>query len=338
MRTEPAAVPSRSRRRRLTDLRSIDMRVRPGLLFWGIFFILLGAIPLLARAGFIDPDALAELWRLWPLLLVALGLALILGRSRAGMLGIVVGATALGLAAGGLLATGTSFIGDIGCGPTTNDQHFQQDGTFDQPKEARFDLNCGTLDLSMAPGDGWQVTADYKGAPPTLELTQDALELRSPEGIGPHRQTWTVTMPTGGTKAIQLTANAGTVTAHLAGAELSMLDTTLNAGDVRIDATGAHIDAVDISTNAGRVRFGVDSDTKGRMSANAGSMELCVPQDATLRFHVQQQLTFAHNLDDRGLTQSGEMWTREGGAGAPVIDLSIEGNAASFTLDPQGGC
>jgi len=51
---------------------------------------------------------------------------------------------------------------------------------------------------------------------------------------------------------------------------------------------------------------------------------------------VQDQLTFATNLDSRGLTESGDTWTRAG-TGA-LIDLSIEGNAASFTLDPEGGC
>jgi hypothetical protein len=82
----------------------------------------------------------------------------------------------------------------------------------------------------------------------------------------------------------------------------------------------------------------LDADTSGSLSANAGSIELCVPPEATLRFRVEEQLTFGHNLDDRGLVRSGDVWTREGGVGAPVIDLSIEGNAANFSLDPSGGC
>jgi hypothetical protein len=44
------------------------MRIRPGLLFWGIFFLLLGGIPLLVRAGVLDANVLADAWRLWPLL------------------------------------------------------------------------------------------------------------------------------------------------------------------------------------------------------------------------------------------------------------------------------
>ena len=112
----------------------------------------------------------------------------------------------------------------------------------------------------------------------------------------------------------------------------------MNAGDARIDASGGKLGAVDVSVNAGRIRLRVDSDTTGSLSANAGSLALCTPPGATLRLRVPEQLTFAHNLDDQGLAKSGDVWTREGAVGAPVIDMAIQGNAANFTLDPAGGC
>ena len=317
------------------------MRVRPGLLFWGIFFILLGALPLLVRAGVLDPDTLASLWRLWPLLLVALGLALILGRSRAGLLGTVVAATALGLAAGGALASGTNFIGNVGgCGvlESGTNQRFEDSGAFTEPVTARFDLDCGTVDVSVAPGNDWRVQADYQGEPPTLEQSDSELALRSPDGFGLRRQSWTSTLPGAQLRELDVGVNAGSATLTLAGAELTSLESSINAGDLRVDGTGGRVERLDISTNAGRVRLRVDSDTTGSMSANAGALELCVPTDATLRLRVEEQLTFAHNLDERGLVRSGDVWTREGAVGAAVVDLSVEGNAANFSLDPSGGC
>lgn len=317
------------------------MRIRPTLLFWGLFFILLGGLPLLVRAGAIDPNALSDAWRLWPLLLVALGVSLILGRTRAGLLGTAVAAIVLGVAAGGALASGTTWIGNVGgCGvPDAGDsQRFEKSGTVDQPISANFDLDCGTIDLSMAPGNEWRVQADYEGDPPTLELSSDELGLRSPSGFGPRRQQWTVTLPADAVRSIDLSTNAGSSNIRLAGADLSELKLDLNAGDVRVDAAEARVEQLDLSTNAGRIRLRVDQDVAGSLSANAGSLELCAPQDATLRLRVEEQLTFAHNLDDRGLAQSGDVWTREGAVGAPVIDLSVEGNAANFTLDPEGGC
>jgi LiaI-LiaF-like transmembrane region/Toastrack DUF4097 len=317
------------------------MRIRPALLFWGLFFILLGGLPLLVRAGVIDPNALSDAWRLWPLLLVALGVSLILGRSRAGLLGTAVAAIVLGVAAGGALASGTSWIGNVGgCGVPDSGgaERFEDTGTVDQPISANFDLDCGTIDLSIAPGSEWRVQADYEGEPPTLELSNDELGLRSPGGFGPRRQQWTVTLPADAVRSIDLSTNAGSSDIRLAGADLAEVTVDLNAGDVRVDATEARIERVDLATNAGRIRLRVDENITGSLAANAGSLELCAPQDATLRLRVEEQLTFAHNLDDRGLARSGDVWTREGAVGAPVIDLSVEGNAANFTLDPEGGC
>ena len=317
------------------------MRIRPGLLFWGLFFLLLGGIPLLVRAGALDANVLAEAWRLWPLLLVALGISLILGRTSFGLLGTALAAIVLGIAAGGALASGTNFIGNVGgCGAfgSGTDQRFEDEGTFTGPGSARFDLDCGSMDLSTGSGGGWHVQADYQGAAPTLEQSDDSVGLRAPRGFGTRRQEWSIDLPAGSTREIAIQANASSVTARLGNAELTSFALDINAGDARIDSSSGHLGDIDISANAARVRLRLDADTTGSLSTNAGSIELCVPPQATLRFRVEEQLTFAHDLDDRGLSRSGDVWTREGAVGEPVIDLSIQGNAANFSLDPAGGC
>jgi hypothetical protein len=84
------------------------------------------------------------------------------------------------------------------------------------------------------------------------------------------------------------------------------------------------------------MRISLEGPTTGTLSVNAGIIELCVAPDADLRFVVHEQLTFGTNLGNRGLTQIDEAWTRRGSG--PQIDLTVEGNAATFTLDPEGGC
>ena len=72
---------------------------------------------------------------------------------------------------------------------------------------------------------------------------------------------------------------------------------------------------------------------------NAGAIELCVPASAQLQIKLTNQVTFAQNLDDRGLSQNGDLWTRNGnGDLATAIQLTVDGAAASFTFDPDGGC
>jgi hypothetical protein len=316
------------------------MRIRRGLLFWGLFLIPLGVLPLLVRANVLAPEQVADAWRFWPVLLIALGVAVILGRSRAGLLGTAIAAIALGLVGGGALASGVGWVGNVGdCGNLTRsdtDDVVDQAGGFGGPASATFEMNCGSVAVSVAPGSGWTINARYRGDPPTIEASTSSLAVRAPGGFGLRRQDWTVVLPADQTRTVEVKTNAGTGTLTLAGATLTRLRAELNAGEVRIDGTGATVERLDASVNAGSMKVTLGGATGGDLSVNAGSIELCVPPDAALRLQVQDQLTFGHNLRQRGLAQSDETWTRQGSG--PQIDLSVDGNAASFTLDPDGGC
>src|SRR5207247_1402590 len=93
------------------------MRVRRGLLFWGLLLIPLGAIPLLVRAGQIDPNRLVDAWRLWPLVVIGFGLLVLAGRTRFGLVGLVVIALTIGSIGGAALAGGNLWLGAVGsCG------------------------------------------------------------------------------------------------------------------------------------------------------------------------------------------------------------------------------
>ena len=120
------------------------------------------------------------------------------------------------------------------------------------------------------------------------------------------------------------------------GATLTRLSADANASDITLAAGSATVSRLDVSVNAGRARITLGSGAAvGDLSVNAGSIDLCVPPGSGLRITTNDQLTFATNLGDRGLTHSGTVWERPG---AGLIDLSVEGNAAAFNLDPSGGC
>ena len=70
----------------------------------GVFFIVLGAVPLAAQEGWVRETTVADLFRFWPLALVAVGVGMLLRHRPAG--GLIV-AVSLGLTLGGLLAVGT---------------------------------------------------------------------------------------------------------------------------------------------------------------------------------------------------------------------------------------
>lgn len=314
------------------------MRIRRGPLF--LLLIPLGAIPLLVRAGTLDAAQFGDVGRFWPLILVGLGLAVLLGRGRASIVGTAVVALTMGTLGGAALAGGGLVVGGItDCAASPNELLTDSEGgAFTGRASLTLDLDCGSLDLSTTKDGslGWMVDARYRTARPTVRATDTSLRVDAPDQGGSHRQEWTVAVPAADLEALDLTANAATVTVDLAGTTGVRVQADINAGDLRIDAGEGQLEHVDVAMNAGRARITLGGGTTGSLSANAGAMELCVRSDAALRFRLQEQLTFGHNLDGRGLVESGDIWTRAG-SGA-TIDLDIQGNAASLTLEPEGGC
>ena len=318
------------------------MRVRRGLLFWGLFLIPLGGITLLVRAGVFSADQLSEAWRLWPLILVGIGLAILLGRSRTAALGTAVVALIVGSLGGAAHASGNFWIGglsDCAIGGAPTDQQLERTGTLQPGAAVRLDVRCGSLNVTTGAGTDWRLDAGYRGPAPIVDASSSRLSVRVPGGPGERHHDWTIGLPAAAVGTISLTANAARADLDLPGAHVARLDADMNAGDLRIGASSGAIDEIDLSMNAGQIRLDAGAAAlEGRMSVNAGVIDLCVPEGVGLRFDVNDQLTFVHNLASRGLSRSGNTWTRDATGGAPLIDLSIEGNAASLTLNPEGGC
>jgi len=316
------------------------MRVRRGLLFWGLFLIPLGAIPLLVRSGALDPARLADSWRLWPLVVIGIGLAILASRTRFAIVGTLVIALTLGTIGGAALAGGSFWLGSLGgCGfGSSTTQQTQQTGTFGSAAQVRLELDCGSIDFRAGGDPGWTVQAAYRGDPPTISGEANRLSVGTPSN-GDRRQDWTIRVPAAQLGALDTTVNAATSTFDVGPATMSRLRVDANAGDVRVTAGSATIDEIDLSVNAGRIRVSLGSGaTTGSLSVNAGSIDLCVPPEAGLKLDVKDQLTFATNLGSRGLARDGNTWTRPATGTAGTVDLEVEGNAAAFNLDPTGGC
>jgi hypothetical protein len=271
--------------------------------------------------------------------LIALGVLLLVGRTRASLAATAIVAVVIGSVAGAAFAAGPPWLGTIAdCGFQPGDaaQRVERSGAWDGSPSVRLDLRCGTLDLRPTTASAWRFTGTYRGAPPNLTASGRSLGVTAPNGT--HRQDWTVELPAGSVDRIDLTANAAGSTVALDTLELGALSATVNAGDLRVTVGSGRLDRLEATVNAGQLRITAgSSDLAGTIAANAGSVALCVPSDASLRLTVTDQLTFANNLSARGLTRSGDgTWIRDGSG--PVVTLRVDGNAAALTLDPEGGC
>jgi hypothetical protein len=316
------------------------MRPRQGFLFWGLLLIPLGAIPLLVRAGVLDVSGILDAWRLWPLLLVGIGLAILIGRTRAAVVGTVVIALTLGTLGGVALANPGSWVGAVThCGPGGQTQSLHRQGAFSGQAAVVLDLNCGSLDLAAGSANQWSVDATYRDNAPGIDASGDRLTIRSADSGLNQLDKWTIRLPTSRVRDLTLKANAAASDLDLADATLGRFVIDVNAGDTRITAGSGGTSGLDLTMNAARLRLETGrAPMTGSLEVNAGSIDLCVPDDVGLRLDVKEQLTFGTNLAAQGLAHEGTVWTREAAAGAPTIDLSVQGNAAALTLKGEGAC
>ena len=318
------------------------MRINRGLVFWGVALITAGAVALAIQSGVIASDSASELWRFWPLVLIVIGIAVIAARTPFALVATLVAGLVVGGLAGTLIGGWPAGIG-IGCGGEA-DEVASDEGSFGGSASVDIDFNCGELVVSTASGSEWSVDARYGGGDEPRITSSDG-ELRvsadadRPFGFGDRRQEWDVTLPTDADLSLSIDANAASSDIGLDDATLTALEIDANAGEVKLRLPGASVEGFSVDANAGSISIDTDDATTldGSVEMNAGSLELCVVESASVAIIVEEDnITFSDNLDDSGLTRRGDTWSN--GDGAAAITLTVSGNAASFTLNPEDGC
>jgi hypothetical protein len=326
---------------------SVDRR----LVNLGVFLLILGAIPLAVSQGWIARETISHAWELWPLILIGIGIGLILRRTPFHFVGGLLVAATFGTMFGALLSGGLS-LGAVGCGnataatdPLVLDEH----GTFvGGTTSVVLRATCASLSVVPAPGAGWGVTVNgTAGARPMLDQAADRLEARSPDQTvvlpfaDGRRSQWNVTLGTDVAYTLDVNLNAGETSIDLAGLRIETLTAQGNAvGNSRLLLHDATVGRLDVQINAGDLKIGLPAaaDLAGRIQANAASVTLCADPGTGLRLRNTSTLT-GDNFATAGLVRSGTTWESPGiGSAAHVVDITLAGAAANFTLNPSEGC
>jgi hypothetical protein len=342
------------------------MTVRRGFLYTGVFLIAAGGVVLLAQAGAIDTEAVIRALSLWPLAVIAIGVGLILRRTRARVPGGVVAAATPGLMLGMMIVAVPdmpdfeAWSGWSGwstpCGDATREATVtERQGTFGAAASVDVSLACGELVVTTGPGSTWQLDASNgRGDGAIVSDAADRLSIRSAGVHGSIRSLgssstlgssnsldrgddWRLTLPTDTRLDIDTEVSAGEARLDLAGARIGSLALVLNAGKARLDAAEASLERMDVEVNAGAATVLLPAgDFDGDLAVNAGSLEVCTPAGLGLRVRGGSSLgAVTYN----GLVSVGDAWESPGFSTADFhADVTVSANVGSVVINPEGGC
>jgi len=318
------------------------MNVNRRWLYGGVFLIALGAVLLVAQDEAVDGDVVAQALRLWPVLVIALGIGLLLRRTRFNLAGGMLAAAMPGLLLGGLIVAAPGMGPECrGIEPASFET---QQGTFDGAASINLTLACGDLSVTTAPGGGWQLeTGNATGPAATVEVSAAALRVASSSldrAFGPFRghDAWRLALPTANTLDLAAEISAGRGRFDLAGARLGTMALVVNAGEARVDLSRATVDDLSVIVRAASVSLDlpVDQDLGADFSVDAGALRICAPSELGLRIRHDGVLGTTNYT---GFVRSGDTWESPGYSMANHhADVTVTANVGSVDVNPVGGC
>lgn len=326
------------------------VRINRGFLGWGIFFLLVGAVPLAVRAGLVRDDQVGTIGNLWPLILIGIGFGILLARTRLAVVGGLLVAATFGLLVGGALSGGIDGFAGGACGSGSGTTAFPtRDGRFESTTASvKLEFSCGNMTVSSEPGETWRIAGeDGDGTGPSINADGDSLSVgtdnrdRGPFGVLSDRESWRVTLPSVVGLELRLELNAGSSTVDLAGASVETVDLNLNAGSAVLDLGSVEVlGQLDVELNAGSVDLTLPNQSVlGSIEVNAGSVNLCTPPGTALRFNTEGSNLSSFDFEDQGLVKNDSIWQTPGFENAAGrIELDTRTNAGSFSLNPEDGC
>lgn len=257
-----------------------------GSVFWGLLFVLVGVLLLLGNLGLVAIN-LANIWQLWPMLIIGAGLSLLSLRGwLGGLVSFVAAVALLGLVAFALVDN-PIYPNSFGSKAQTT----ILSDTADQAKKLQITIDTGAADITLSS------SRERRG----VEARQESNRLRlvkKTETKGDTRHVLFSTESTGGLWLGNVTNNLGVdLTRSLPVA----LNINTGATNVRGDLSQVRLTSLDIDTGASSVdlRLGVlERRQEISLDAGASSITLYIPKQAGVRVDSNNGLT---NKEFRGL-------------------------------------
>ena len=318
------------------------MNVNRRWLYGGVFLIALGTVLLAAQGEAVDGDVVAQALSLWPVLVIALGIGLLLRRTRFSVAGGMLAAAMPGLLLGGLIVAAPEIGSE--CRDMQPADFATRQGTFDGTASVDLTLACGDVTVTTTPGGAWQLeTGNATGPAATVDVSADRLRVASSSMdrvFGPFRghDVWRLALPTTNTLDLAAEISAGRGRFDLADARIGTMELVVNAGEAQVDLARATVGDLSVIVRAASVSLDlpVDQDLRADFSVDAGSLHICTAGQLGLRIRHEGVLAATNYT---GLVRSGDTWESPGYSMATHhADVTVTANVGSVDVNPIGGC
>jgi hypothetical protein len=293
---------------------------------WPLILISVGAVFLLSNLGIISWDVWDTLWRMWPILLVAIGIDLIFGR-KSGIFSAIAAVVILGLFAGAFWLFGVA--GDAWSGEQVSRSILQQaEGA--EFAEIDISMNVGELYIE-ALSDNANLLIDGEIQVSEYETVTDKLRM-----VG---DTATYTLRTQGQQYHPgwIFSDRGDSSKHWDLAINPNLPLELRVdsgvGRTELDLTGMTLEYLEIDSGVGEVVVTLpeDGEYEVRVSGGVGRLEIRIPSDLAARITMDTGLGDTTILGD--FYQRNGTYYSEGYSNAREhVEINLDGGVGNITI------
>jgi hypothetical protein len=289
-------------------------------LFWPFLLISLGGLLLLQVLGLLPVGLWEVLIRLWPLLLIALGLDMLIGHRSRGRALLVLFLSSLLLIAALLLAALRANLA-----PAGQTQPIIQSTHGVERAEVTIDFKSGELNLSALGGSVYLMEGQLTHGP--LESLQQRYLVK--EGVGRlnllQQQDLLI---------IPFVKESAQWDVHLTPDLPLTLDVRANRDNMNLDLSGLpHLTDLNLRTGEGaaRVIFSVEASLRASLKTGDGAVTLTIPTDLPTRLTVNSDST--RLFAPPRFSRVGRVYTTQNFSTAgPYLDLEVEGEGGEVNV------
>lgn len=289
---------------------------RGGVPIFPILLIAAGVLLLLQTTGVVSWDAWGSVWRLWPVLIIAVGINIVFGNRLPWLAGILVAAVVIGALAIGLLF--------IPVQSTVAVSSAQEALAGAENVDVSISFGAGELVLGPLPAESTSLfEGNFRGngAEVSTLRTEDKTDLNihmKREGISflsnLGDNNWDVALSS--TPEMTLDINGGAASANLDLRDLQITDINIDVGASDVDIT--------MPASAGRVTADID--------AGAADISIVIPEGVAARINADTGVSSLDIDESRFPKNDGRYASPDFDDAENRVDIDIDSGVSSITV------